>query len=112
MEKFDLFILYVMTKIVVYLKYDNAAIILVVYMSIPPHHYFSNNILCDFPSSGKVYIRPQQLCTVTMRLKDQKGDHACRLQEVGDLVPQNWVYRQRYPFTPIQDGTLLSRMYF
>ena len=52
MEKFDLFILYVMTKIVVYLKYDNAAIILVVYMSIPPHHYFSNNILFDFPSSG------------------------------------------------------------
>ena len=36
-------------------------------------------------------LRPQQLYTVTMRLKHQKGDHACGLQEVGDLVPQNWV---------------------
>jgi hypothetical protein len=26
-----------------------------------------------------------------MRLKHQKGDHACGLQEVGDLFPQNWV---------------------
>ena len=24
-------------------------------MSIPPYHYFSNNILFDFPSSGKKY---------------------------------------------------------
>ena len=46
-----------------------------------------------------------------MRLKDQKGDHACGLQEIGDLVHQNWVYRRRYPFTLIRDGTLLSRMY-
>jgi hypothetical protein len=28
------------------------------------------------------------------------------------MVPQNWVYRQRFPFTPIQVWTLLSRMYF
>ena len=27
---------------------------------------------------------------MTTRLKDQKGDHACGQQEVGDLAPQNW----------------------
>ena len=54
---------------------------------------------------------PKQLYTVTTRLKDQKGDHACGLQEIGDLVHQNWVYRRRYLFTLIRDGTLLSRMY-
>ena len=28
---------------------------------------------------------------MTTRLKDQKGDHACGLQEIGDLVHQNRV---------------------
>ena len=32
-------------------------------------------------------LTPQQLYTVTTRPKDQKGDHACGLQEVEDLVP-------------------------
>ena len=55
---------------------------------------------------------PKQLYTVTTRLKDQKGDHACGLQEIGDLVPQNRVYRQRYPFTLIPDiNSILAVIY-
>ena len=31
--------------------------------------------------------------------------------EVEDQVPRNWVYCQRYPFIPITEETILSRIY-
>ena len=31
--------------------------------------------------------------------------------EVEDQVPRNWVYCQRYPFIPIMEETILSRIY-
>ena len=48
---------------------------------------------------------------ISYHMKTRNGDIARGPQEAGDLFPQNRIHRQRYPSTPIQAGTLLSRTY-